>query len=1560
MSRHSDLEWLKDSAAIDLDDNDKSDADVFDVNDATIHRVTMISNKMLHSLCAHFFESRVDIDFDRMPYEAAATAWQQDPRFVQRRQHGTDEDVTQIDVVVGDDNMANDKFAGTIMENSNKIADIEDVLSEAMLVHGAENFSVEREDMYKRHTLATTIRATVIIKYDGGKKCATVVNGTWFCLSSSIKLHIRGKIMKSRTTNGMMMVDAGLKSSRIEMAVPFDTISGKQFFNLLRESGIYPLPVVHKYTSLLFAKPSSKLKKEKSSSLHAEREPQNVREAREQANAYEEYVKEQIANTGESIEVVETGEQRVNKQIADNQQMFDIAANTVLKPKELRDRVIASNDMNLEKMLRAPFVSLGLNIVLYAPELTFIAAIYESIDSDVWRNALCRGANFIDALYEALTTKPHILCFKKKRKEFGRERGVPIMAQLPDLTAEKFDELVTTFDLQEKIGPEIRVAIAIHKNILHADVYGKKQIDYTAMQNGEFVPHSGHMFSVLAAHPDDAKPSYFHGDPKLSKNEVVADSDKNTSTNRNEKLYDENPYSYSGRFYLGEKGREIPSSMKIMLAPDRKRCGEEIEHKDFVAALHWLKDNHLIVVERFKGTGTHNFGLDVDAFYLAEIHEMQQQFVGVVADIVERGVHQATVAPVGVDDLCSVDLFALHGIQKAKFEEWAGRYPEAIKDMAVRLALEAATKANKESEPVVAEPEDDASISLGSSSLSSKDGDEESADDGDGENDRNEANDHDDDGEPRKKKKKKSISLIKTLAQEIARFSEKWRQMYDANTKMMESCGQSTEDAYADIRKDKAHMNLPLLKIAELVPFTKSGQPLAPEQIQCLTNFIQQPCVSTLGRGGTGKSEIIDNILNMYADGQVLVVTPTSSVANDITQRTGRKAHTIASVLTRHSYYLEAYYRALSFRKRALQYRRKAQDSNGKTTGTLYRAETFTKDDVYACNDDRELRAYIDHMLGCFPPFVSPMRGVRAIIIDEMSLAGIGLILRLLQAGHAPEHGFMIEKIGFFGDIDQLPALSYGSPQSDLTHGMPNFVTELIKNQRSRGHELFNLAQAIAEHRAVLPMPNFSSGTSAYRSISAGSPIVALECKQFNLVQTVENVLVEMGAVKNVPLRDDVQFITTTNAAAKLVNATVRWKYFGEAIMRERKGDTRDVRSMLTDPKPDISNNSSAASNHEETSIETQTSLNDATEYHTNDELRTMRNEARIKRRKLEADLTAREQQKAKEVEEFDVEKFIVETEKRQAEEKQMRETIGTQLHMQIRVGDWIYPTKNYRCVYPATNLDQRREVIFSNSRRLKAVGFYDAPFRTSPHQCRCGLCHKPKEADKNFVFPCKRRLDLVPEGRRAVSMRISYHDAGLARSASNGMRRMAVFVDHLGNYVEMDVSRLLAPRSRYDNGFCLTTHRLQGSQCKIAVYVCIDDRWYLDWRYGYTAITRAQNGALILSSMDVFQSIMRRKTPRKRSSMWLMIMIAVRNILRKYPTSSAAKFAQKNYPGMMQDSSSVVDTDEKWELFEKARYRTNGGDETAPPLSTTATSTSSKKRKQRQLIVENEDNAEE
>jgi hypothetical protein len=143
-------------------------------------------------------------------------------------------------------------------------------------------------------------------------------------------------------------------------------------------------------------------------------------------------------------------------------------------------------------------------------------------------------------------------------------------------------------------------------------------------------------------------------------------------------------------------------------------------------------------------------------------------------------------------------------------------------------------------------------------------------------------------------------------------------------------------------------------------------------------------------------------------------------------------------------------------------------------------------------------------------------------------------------------------------------------------------------------------------------------------------------------------------------------------------------------------------------------------------------------------------------------------------------------------------------------------------------------------------------------------------------------------------------------------VRRLGVFRDESGEYIEFDVLKMLGRAAvpsktgafgKYGRGFALTVHKMQGSQQEIIVYLCTRPSQNISWRAVYTAITRAQKRLIIVSNQQRFREFVTRVDPIRRSSMWYQLSCAIDSV-RNVTTERSLQA--------------------RWMEFEGRRYRTD------------------------------------
>jgi hypothetical protein len=1372
----------------------------FDAPDARIVSIEYVRTPVIRALVKHLHGSYAgeSVRKEKLPLAEAQTTWRTgDPGRIEK--HGTGGD-------------SGNDLSGV---QESQMPDVDEFISEIMMQE-AKTFKADQHDWYQRHKLAVKVSATCYVLYNNGRNMAKV-SGEWCTLTRYMTLHIRGRIERTafdeKQGRQVTVVDAQRPhrmGAPCGIAVaPLGELSGEQFYQLLCETDNMHdnerRVHVRKYfatSSQGFAQQVHQHRAERQQSAAAGADLLNpiVHSNRSQMRV----ASASVNHTSALTAAHSTVQQRLSQQARSRNQAFVDALANVVKIDELRQR-IKDSKINFKKFVGTEYCALALRMALLSPELQLIAECYPK--PATVHDTVARGPEFIATLHELLTTQPHILCFKKLRAKFGEDVNRRELALLPDITLEVYQMLVTRYKLAEQQG-DIAAAIDIYSRIMKRDIYGPG--NGHPRRNGD--PTDGHMFSVLGAHESHRFAEFYH---------------QHGSVSTGAQLREYNSMTHSGRFAMpdedawAEQGsKALSRDQRIMLQTDIMRCKCRCSTDQFVSALFWLLKQDIVRTRRYTGTGPHNKGVSFDAFFLTEIHEAQVQSIRLLADIHERAVKQSMHHDPRV--VAKPTLVALRAAYADLVAKWRSAY---LKTMNNNSRLRKLMRLEQDT------PRSLAAANNNNNRVRAPrpSGGNQGADDDD------EMSDEDfvDDGEP---------LTIPALAARVARDFDRLNKQYEA------ICGEldyeHANDAYADARQSRPLHHWPLTLSADPEALVAPGVRFHDEQIAAAKR-LQVEGVSVLtGPGGVGKTQLIGHVLAQYPAEQVACVSFTGQVASEMERRLQHPASTIHSALWRHMRYMSAHFKAAAYRRHRL-----AKSAPRKA------GEDFTLGDVMACDDEQELRAYVEHMLGAYPPFASPFEFTRVLIVDEVSMMSFQLFSQLLRAAHCPEKGRYLERLILVGDINQLPAIGYGNVLSDVAHAMPSVVQQLVVNHRSRGTGIFPLAQALAAHAPSLPMPRFDS-ISALAALREQDPaqqadIICLETSSGNMRESLELVYDELGAIENKAMRERIQCLAPVNNEVIVANDTIRWLYFGQQESEQGRAASRAVRTIQS------SRNSEAAA--------------------------------------------------------------LAEEERRQ---------IADRLAMRMLVGDRVYMKRNETIHFPARSAEEpTRKVQLYNSRLLQCVQFYNAPKKLVGNiRCRCGLC-TPDDLKLPGGAPCMQRRDLVPPRRRAEldpaetqsQFYFRYHDDRMPDDR-DPTRRMAVFRDQSDNFVEVDVGRHLRPRSRFGNGFALTVHKMQGSQADIVVYLCTNPKDFVTWKHLYTAVTRAKQRVVILSTNAVFDSLARKRDPLRRSSLWYQLGGRVAETLRAFPDAPAARHAQLVAPDML-DEKRWHDADIAWRVFEGLRH---------------------------------------
>ena len=1547
-------------------DDDADNEQVFSCDDARVAYIEHVHDNVIRSLTKHLHSGYVGdkVQSCKLALENARKRWRSDPRHLRNKKSSSADDFDDQDL-------------GGVFEED--IPDVEQMIDQVM-IQESRAFEADKHDNYERHKRALHVRATCLVTYSNGTKTARVV-GDWPTLSRNVPLSITGRLERVERSvtgggNNRVSIVNCTRHSLGHWIQPSarKSISGREFYELLREADNMHDNEARAHVKRFFEPPvpvtpvvnaTDAASANGSGGFEAPVIYRSNRHMKQSMALEESRSRTHSAGVGAG-QRRETVREHLDRVHSTSQQQFVAACDHTLRVDELLTKIKRSR-LPLKKFLSTEYSALGARLTLLSEKLLFIRDAYD--DPEVMLECVARGDTYVDLVCSLLEKEAHVLCFRRLRTVRGEKTGRRELTLLPDLSVDLYQALLARqgIDGDEKIG----VAVDIYHSIMLRDVFG----DHLPPQSGK--PTSGHMFSVFGADPSHFMDSYYHsanGDEVNERSARVSEQIRKVRENKSapqqidtgiayserrarraepgERLRDFNTLTHMGRFLLPDRDEttnklpDIPLSMRRLLLHDMDRLSCECGASVFVEALSWLTEQDIVLTEEHVGSGPYNNGMPFTAFYLYEIYQKQKQVVDTLVDIHRRAVQQSLHVPEAHMKIVTPTLSQLHGKWCTRLEEWRKEYVKALnvtekekKLMGVveRKSTEQSTSAN-----LIEQAQQGAGNNNGANAAISD--------------------------EMRKMLPMKMLAV--RIAKQYSKMESELRQIckdlpYDF-----------IKDAYQDCKQGKPMHRWPLLSLRNPDAVLDGGGSYCQEQLDAIESMGIEGITLLTGRGGVGKTECVSHILKRYAPEQVCCVAFTGQVASELSRRTGHHASTIHSVLFKHAKYLQAMYRARSYRRHkkksllrtgALSGGQKPTAATGHQFGTnpnttgsseastagshqpsgsavdVRLGEEFDLNDVKACKDASELRAFVEHMIECYPPFTSPLQDTRVLIVDEVSLLAFPLLCQLLRAAHCPAEGRFIERLILIGDLDQLPAIGYGNVQSDLAHAAPSLVRQLVVNHRSTGQNIFPLAEALGEHRYMLPLPKFEHFDTAEEKLEqirksddadAGNDVICIHTGKWDVRKTIEMIYDSMGCVKDESLRTSIQCLAGTNREVEDANRSIRWLYFGQQQTRAYTERERKRRQRLASQKPNGTLGS--ALQLIRPSASTTNNNNDS-----NDD------------DSIDAD-------------DYNIFSWEV--------AKDERDKIEALIENQVRVGDVVYLRKN-DCVvyYPRDESEEKREKRFYNQRRLECIQFYNAPRRLIANVlCRCGRC-QPDEIQtakmNNSRTPCMQRLDLVPVRRRdrinpasiAKKHYFSYHDEQIP-GRKTASRRLGVFRDESGEFIEMDVEAQLRPRTKYGYGFAMTVHKMQGSQAPTIVYICTNPMAMLNWKHLYTAVTRARTRVIILSTYEVFDKLARRRDPFRRSSIWFMLGQRIAKTLREYPQSYSARNAARLVPQVLNEQT-TYSTDKVWQLFETLRAETLERARTANQSTASATNkhkrsadndadNGSRKRKAKESIV--------
>jgi hypothetical protein len=694
--------------------------------------------------------------------------------------------------------------------------------------------------------------------------------------------------------------------------------------------------------------------------------------------------------------------------------------------------------------------------------------------------------------------------------------------------------------------------------------------------------------------------------------------------------------------------------------------------------------------------------------------------------------------------------------------------------------------------------------------------------------------------------------------------------------------GAPIDDVYSDMLGQESFRLLRESSDAE-VEARIARSNLSEEQREGVRHVLQNPITIFMAPGGCGKTHAVEWITKCFSLDQIAVCALTAK-ACEVLKRTIGKVSTIHSLIVRWTLYQQA---------------KKRHDAMvaglQKQLDTLPIGERLDERRAFlAARIDIERRTGLAEIQ-------SPLRGVRVIIVDEMSLTDDMLFRRLLEIVHPsnqPPRGPGNDNTGqdnavvrllLLGDVKQLGSIAPGALLDSLCRALPHCVRTFHTNFRSRGKAIFRFARDIVLRKPHVARPDYSEERNHARLSRSPLPtnttpdevaaaedasIVFIDADKSNMARRLREVLGYLGAFTVTrdlvtrathEARAGIHIITPTNALARDCNTFVREFYFG-ARMSPDEG-----RYAFNTP----------AMNYKLV-------RGDKIYFRQNFKYKVLVSaEAIIEAAESEGRID----------ENGNVMDSALSTVPADegggggGDEEELINALNTDkgraaveiLNREMALAGVTPPSANgMRTVF----------INFHNSEIVTLLDFYNTPRRQTPGlRCLCEQCPAPKTKDEaTQPQPCVRWPHVVPPRRRMLNERvidfgtIQWHDHGMSGSNgnSNYFRRMAVFRTATQQFKQLSVEQNLTERALWDYGFATTVHRYQGSGARTVIIVMPYDSTFVDMAMAYTAFTRAEERVVFIGSPRAWSEIVARDAPLRRTELWFMLAQTVAQAHRK------------------------------------------------------------------------------
>lgn len=294
-----------------------------------------------------------------------------------------------------------------------------------------------------------------------------------------------------------------------------------------------------------------------------------------------------------------------------------------------------------------------------------------------------------------------------------------------------------------------------------------------------------------------------------------------------------------------------------------------------------------------------------------------------------------------------------------------------------------------------------------------------------------------------------------------------------------------------------------------LTPYDKSTATILEDaQLVAYQHALNCGITVITGPGGTGKSKVIEKIVEHYDPEQIVLVAPTNKLASSLRKRI-MPAFTLHKAISAWGRYTPTN-NGVSVDTNGSKRRKVSVPATTKTASEqlLELIQTVCKKASRTSNmEDRDVPA---------------IKNIKIFIVDDISLVDPSLMKHILEL--LINYGQLMKLI-LVGDPQQLPSIRWGRLLESLIEALPDCVIKLEKNHRNNSQTIFDNATKIL------------SGDTNLRTDNS---FHIIDTKPEQLEKMIKGLL--KGPLKDVPI-EKLQFIAFTSWDVKLINTICR-KHF--------------------------------------------------------------------------------------------------------------------------------------------------------------------------------------------------------------------------------------------------------------------------------------------------------------------------------------------------------------------------------------------------------------------------------